>query len=189
MFKRRFGRVNPAWHLATLALILGACSPAPVVVPGTPAPPGTNDATISGVFQTFNTAEVRTSELASTTANSPEVRAFALILVRDHNSANQRLSGILAEQNIQPASSSTAAEIQQSENSTYTTLRSQTGATFDRTYLDGEISHHRWVINQLDSNLIPNARDSNLKNYLKSVRSTEAAHLKEAERLRGMLGS
>lgn len=188
MSKRRFGRVSAVWHFAPLALILGACAPSPVVVPGTPAPPGTNDASISGVFQTFNTAEVRTSELASTKATSPEVRAFAQMLVRDHNESNQRLSGILTSRNIQPLSSATSAEIQQSENNTYTTLQSRTGADFDRTYLDAEISHHRWVINQLDSNLIPNAQDSQLESYLKSVRGTEAAHLKEAERLRGMLG-
>lgn len=190
MSKRHSGRVNPVWYLTPLALLIGACGPASETVPGTPAPPAMADyASIAGVFQTFNTAEVRSSELAATKASNAEVRAFAQTLVRDHNRSNQQLASILSNRNIQPQSSTASAEIQRAENNTYANLQTRTGSDFDRTFLDGEISHHRWIINQLDKNLIPGAQDAQLKNYLNSVRATEAAHLQEAERLRGLMGS
>jgi len=189
MTKGRSGRVNPVWYLFTLALAAGACAPEPETVPGTPAPPGSSDySVIAGVFQTFNTAEVRSSELAATKASNAEVRAFAQTLVRDHNQANQRLARILADRDIQPQASSTSAEIHRAENQTYANLQTKTGSDFDRTYLDAEISHHRWIINQLDKNLIPKAQDAQVKDYLESIRATEAGHLQEAERLRGRMG-
>lgn len=190
MSKIRPGRVNPVWYLIPLALAGGACAPGPETVPGTPAPPAAMDyAAIAGVFQTFNTGEARSSELAAKKAANAEVRAFAQMIARDHNQANQQLSNILANRNIQPRASTTSAEIQRAENDTYANLQSRTGSDFDRTYLDAEISHHRWIINQLDNNLIPGAGDDQqLKNYLTSIRATEASHLQEAERLRGLQG-
>jgi putative membrane protein len=110
------------------------------------------------------------------------------MMVRDHGQANQQLAEILSSRNIQPAPSSTTTEIQNLDTSTMTSLQSMSGADFDRAYLDSEISHHRWVISQLDNSMIPQARDKALQNYLKAGRKLEAAHLQEAERIRATLG-
>lgn len=186
---RRPGPLRIVWYLTPLVIALGACSPGPVVVPGTPAPPvALNDASVSGAIQNYNTAQVRVSELASTKAANAEVRTYAQTLSRDHNQLNQQLSGVLTTQNIQPASSSLSAEIQQGEGNTMAALQQRSGADFDREFLDREITHHRWIIEQLDTNMIPAAQNTQLRNYLTAMRTTEAAHLQEAERLRGLMG-
>ncbi len=188
MSKSRPGRAALAWCLAPLAVALAACAPEPYPVPGAPAPPGVTDANISSVAQNFNTGEIRLEEFAATRSTNASVKAFAQTMARDHSESNSRLGGILSSQQIQPAPSAASTEIQQSESNALASLQSRSGADFDRTYMDAEINHHRWVINQLDSSLIPGARDSSLKNYLMGVRSTEAAHLQEAERIRATLG-
>jgi putative membrane protein len=146
------------------------------------------DANISSVAMTYNTGEVQAAELAMTRATNPAVRSFAQMMERDHAEANRQLSAILSSKNIQPAPSSVTTDIQNLDRSTMASLQSRTGADFDRTYMDSEISHHQWVINQLDSAMIPQAREGALRDYLKAGRDLESKHLQEAQRIRASLG-
>lgn len=188
MAKSRPGRAALAWRLAPLALALSACAPAPTPTPGMPAPAALTDANIGSFAQTYNTGAVQISQLAMTKSTNPAVRSFAQMIAQDHNAANQELARILAEENIQPVSSSLTQEVQNFDSQTMASLQARSGADFDRAYLDSEISHHQWVINKLDAELIPQARDGDLRDYLKAGRTLEAKHLEEAQKLRASLG-
>lgn len=189
MSKSRPGRMTLARYLASFAFVLGACAPAPTPTPGIPAPNQLTDANIGSIAQTYNAGEVQVAEMAVTKSMNPAVQAFSQTIVRDHQQANQQLAGILSARQIQPVPSSTTTEIQELDRGTMTALQTQTGANFDRTYMDSEIEHHRWIINQLDAAMIPQARDGSLENYLKAGRKLEESHLKEAEKIRASLGS
>jgi putative membrane protein len=188
MSNKRLGRAALAWRLAPLALAIAACAPTPTPTPGMPAPAAVTDANISSFAQTYNTGEVQISQLAVTRSTNPAVRSFAQMIAQDHNAANQELAKIISSRQIQPAPSSLTQEVQNFDSQTMASLQSRSGADFDRTYLDSEISHHQWVINQLDTVLIPQARDGKLRDYLKAGRSLEAKHLQQAQQLRGSLG-
>jgi putative membrane protein len=188
MLKSRPGRAALAWRLAPLALILGACAPAPTPTPGIPAPTRLSDANISSIAQTYNAGEVQLGEMAATRSTNPAVKAFAQMMVRDHGEANGRLGEILSAKHIQPAPSSVTTDVQNFDKAAMSSLQNRSGADFDRTYMDSEISHHQWIINQLDSALIPEASDGALKDYLKAGRKLEANHLQEAQRIRASLG-
>jgi putative membrane protein len=167
---------------------MAACAPAPTPTPGMPAPSALTDANISSVAQTYNTGAVQISELAATRSTNPAVQSFAQMIARDHSEANRQLAAILSADRIQPVPSSLTQDVQNFDSQTMASLQSRSGADFDRTYLDSEINHHRWIISQLDSSLIPAARDKKLKDYLKAGRSLETQHLPAAERLRSSLG-
>lgn len=188
MSKSRPGRTALAWILAPLALATGACAPEPYPVPGMPAPVAMTDANITSVTQAYNTGEVRIAQLAVNRSTNQAVRNFAQMMANDHNKANAQLSAIMSSQNIQASPINMTEEIKREEQRTMASLQNRSGADFDRAYLDAEIEHHRWLINQLDTNLIPGASDSMLRDHLSAVRATEAAHLQEAERLRASMG-
>lgn len=188
MSNTRPGRAAMAWRLLPLALAISACAPPPTPTPGMPAPTAVTDANISSFAQTYNTGAVQISQLAVTRSTNPAVRSFAQMIAHDHTMANQQLSAVLSSRQIQPAPSSLTQEVQNFDSQTMASLQSRSGTDFDRAYLDAEISEHQWVINQLDSTLIPQARDSELRAYLKAGRTLEAKHLQEAQQLRSSLG-
>lgn len=188
MSNTRPGRAALAWCLAPLALAIGACAPSPTPTPGMPAPAAVTDANIGSFAQTYNTGAVQISQLAVTRSTNPAVRSFAQMLAQDHNAANQELAKILSSQRIQPAPSSMTQEVQNFNSQAMASLQTRSGADFDRAYLDSEISEHQWVISQLDNVLIPQAKDKELRNYLKAGRTLEAKHLQEAQQLRSSLG-
>lgn len=180
-------RVRLAWLLAPLVLALTACGPGPQRVPGQPAPEGLTDANISSVTQIYNTGEVRIAELAVSKSSNNAIKNFAHKIARDHNQSNTELNAILRAREIEPAPYAATTEIQQAEQNSYRSLENRSGTAFDQAYLDAEINHHRWLINQLDDNLIPGARDGALREYLKKFRATELGHLREAEQLRNAM--
>ena len=77
MSKSRLGRIALARRLAPLALVLGACAPAPPPTPGLPAPAQLSDANISSVAQTYNAGEVQAAQLAVTRSTPPIVSLAA----------------------------------------------------------------------------------------------------------------
>ena len=70
-----------------------------------------------------------------------------------------------------------------------TTLGGQTGAGFDRAYIDHEVRYHQQVLDALDNTLIPGAQNAELKALLQQVRPNVAAHLERAKSIQTSLGT
>ena len=67
------------------------------------------------------------------------------------------------------------------------TLGKLDGPAFDRAYVDQEVVYHEQVIAALDTTLIPNARNAELKTLLVQVRPAFVAHLQHARHLQAEL--
>lgn len=59
---------------------------------------------------------------------------------------------------------------------------SQSSVT-DKDYMMSQVEVHRKVVTMLDKQLIPNAKNIELKNMLTQTRTAVAAHLKKAEQI------
>jgi predicted outer membrane protein len=57
----------------------------------------------------------------------------------------------------------------------------------DRTYVDAQLSLHEKYLAALDEQLIPNARDSRLKQALRDTRQRVTSHLDEVRKLKRAL--
>jgi predicted outer membrane protein len=127
-----------------------------------------------------NGGEVVLGNQASTQAQDPNVRAFAIRMVTDHSAANQALVqlqslGITATDSDLQRSVATAAQ------QTLNQLSQRSGASFDATYAASEVVQHQQLLQLLDDVLIPGARDAQLRGELTAERATEASHLVAAE--------
>ena len=69
---------------------------------------------------------------------------------------------------------------------TCTTL---SGAAFDRAYVDHEVAYHQAVLDAMDSTLIPNAQNAELKALLVKVRPAFVAHLEHAKHIQAALAA
>jgi putative membrane protein len=78
-------------------------------------------------------------------------------------------------------------QIQSASDRETSTLNSLSGIDFDRTYLDGQISYYRMVVDTMDRDLLPNARDPQVRASLQNARERANEHLREAQDLRNSL--
>lgn len=136
------------------------------------------------VVMTANTADSSGGEMAKTMARQPAVLAFAQRMIQDHGSANQqaRQLGLTGEDNP------TSQQLQQSHQQASQQLHSQSGAAFDRAYIDHEVQMHQTLLDQLDQQLIPAATNLQLQQYLQQVRTSVQSHLEQARQIQGQLG-
>lgn len=172
--------------LATAALI-GGCAPGPQVEVQTGAPTLT-DANVASVVSTVNQGAVEVAELAATKAENAEVRRFAQQIVEDHRAAGDRLGTLLRSQGITPAAASMTRDVEGLNSRTLATLRDyDRGEAFDRTFMDHEVEHHRWVIQTLEGTLIPSTRNRALQDALVDLVGHLREHLNEAQRVRRTL--
>src|SRR5438105_15631842 len=96
-------------------------------------------------------------------------------------------SGQLRSQQLKPKANAAARGLVRQMNAKRAELAKLSGAAFDKAYLDNEIAYHQAVLDMLDQQLIPGAKNAELKDLLTSVRPAFAAHLDHAKETRANL--
>jgi putative membrane protein len=66
---------------------------------------------------------------------------------------------------------------------TSATLRSKSGKAFNKAYINNEVAYHKAVIGAVESLLIPETENAELKALLQNVLPALKAHLEHAEML------
>ncbi len=146
-----------------------------------------SDAQIAAVLKAANTGEITLGQLAAASATDPAVADFARKMVLDHTQANQAQSTALTPLGIVPVNSKVSELLTSFSASQSSFLESLSGLDFDQAYMDFQVQTHGTVLNLLDTQLIPEARNPSLQTLLTDVRSTVAAHLALAVSVRQAL--
>jgi putative membrane protein len=157
------------------AVVLAACS-----MNTTTMPNAVPDSDIAGIVRTANQGEVDQGNAALGKASSSEVRAFAQMMVTDHTNALQAANSLFTSRNITPADNDTTRTLQQGSQQTISNLSTYSGAAFDRAYMQAMVDAHQWLLNTMDSTLIPSAHDRQLRDLLTTQRAAVSTHLDRA---------
>ena len=168
-----------------VAMIAAGCATTDTTAPMMPG--AMTDGEVAAVLQTANEGEVMHGQAATTRATNAEVRAFAQMMVTDHTAANEQLRNFLASNNMTASGTSESAALRDSAQRTLAALNTYSGANFDRQYMASQVAMHQWVLNSLDSTLIPSTRNSGLRTWLQGQRSAIATHLDRARRIQSGL--
>ncbi len=148
---------------------------------------GPSDAEIAHIVVTANTIDVDAGRLAKEKSQNQQVITFADRMITDHTAVNEQASQLAGRLNLTPADNSTSQSLKTSADQTLERLRAATGAEFDRAYADNEVAFHQQVLDAIDSTLIPNAQNADLKALLQQTRPAIAAHLEMARSLQSSL--
>ena len=152
------------------------------------------DAASSGMTET------KLGELAQQKAQSPEVKQFAEMMVRDHTKGGEALKQIARQHSI-PVPSQPDDEHSELINR----LSQQAGAEFDREYMDAMVQSHEDMIDLLQTRASEdrfgdnkgavrpegsdNPVEAALNQYASNTLPTARQHLEEARRVRDGLGN
>lgn len=149
---------------------------------------GPDDAQIAAIVVVANQVDIDAGKLAATKSTSKEVKEFAQRMVTDHTGVNDAATALVTKLKVTPAGSPTSESLKKGGDDNLATLKKLKGQAFDRAYVDHEVTYHENVLAAIDSTLIPNAKNAELKALLVKVRPAFVAHLEHARHLQGALG-
>jgi putative membrane protein len=149
----------------------------------TPAAAPPNDAEIAQIVLTADTVDVDYGKLAVKKTKNAEVKAFAETMIRDHTAVNDKAAALAKKVNLTPEASDTSKSLKSDGDKMLAKLKGMHGAEFDKAYIDNEVTYHTSVIGALDTVLLPNAKNAELKSLLESGRPIFISHLEHAKSL------
>jgi putative membrane protein len=166
-----------------------AALPAPAPAAPTAAAPAVTDPQIADIVVAANEVDIAAGEIARTKGTDPRVKAFGERMVTDHTGVNQAAGELVGRLGVTPEASATSGQLRRDGELAREALQRETGAAFDRAYIDGEVTYHEAVLKAIDDTLIPGAQNAELKALLEQTRPAVAAHLQHARELQTALGA
>lgn len=131
------------------------------------------------VVSTANNGEIKQARTVLPKLKTEEARKYAQMMINEH-SANEKKGQTLASSlKLTPQVSGISTSLQKDSDNVVRKLSNST--TPDKDYMSSQVDVHRKVLNTIEKQLIPNAKNAELKNMLTQTRTAVAKHLKMAE--------
>ncbi len=121
--------------------------------------------------------EVKLAELAKNTSSTPDVKAFAESMTKDHGKANTELKEVAAKKNI-----TIPAELSAKSQQKYKDLSAKKGKEFDMAYAEAMVADHKETISKFKTEA-NSGKDADLKKWAAAKIPVLEHHLTMAEKL------
>ena len=142
-----------------------------------------NDAHIAHIAYTADLIDIKAAKLALQKSKNKEVRDFAENMVRDHTAVNDQALALVKKLKVKPQDNDTSKALVKQADAKQTELKKLGGAAFDKAYADNEVAYHKAVDNALETVLIPNASNAELKDLLTTGLKIFQGHEQHAEQV------
>ena len=142
-----------------------------------------SDPQIAHIAYTAGAIDVAAAEQALAKSKSPQVRAFAEVMARDHKAVNVQALALVKKLGVTPEPNAISASLSDQAKAKAAELAKLDGAAFDRAYVENEIAYHRTVNAALSDTLIPSAHNPELKALLGTGLKLFQEHQQHAEHL------
>jgi putative membrane protein len=146
-----------------------------------------NDSQIEGILMAANTAEINAARVAENRSANATIKNYASKMITHHEGVNKDVAALSKKLNISPEQSEIPKTLKADADKEASNLTAATGTTFDKLYIDGQVSDHEKVLQTIDETLIPNAKGADLTQLLKNVRPTVSEHLVQAKTIQASL--
>ena len=142
------------------------------------------DHSIAAVGSASNQAEIRTGQLALERAEDPQVRAYAQRMIEEHTRLEQQLQALIASKGVAPVDNALSLQMRRNLPVELDSLDDHSGRDFDVAYIVGQIHAHDMALKTLDTSLLPEVDDAQMRTMLQQqVRPAVARHLMEAKQI------
>jgi putative membrane protein len=142
-----------------------------------------NDAQIAHIAYTADEIDIKAAQLALQKSKNKEVRDFAENMVRDHTAVNDQALALVKKLKVTPQDNDTSKSLVKQADAKHAELEKLSGAKFDKAYADNEVAYHKTVDGALETVLIPDATNAELKDLLKAGLKIFQGHEMHAEQV------
>ena len=144
---------------------------------------GPTDPQIAHIAYTAGQIDIAAADQALSKSHAPAVRAFAETMKRDHKAVNDQATALLNRLRVKPEANPTSTALSEQATHSLAELAKLEGSTFDRAYIQNEVTFHQTVNAALQNTLIPDADNADLKSLLRTGLSLFQAHLIHAKQI------
>ncbi len=170
--------------VSAIALTLSSLSIAETPAAKTAGP---TDPQIAHIVVTANKIDIEAGNLAKSKTKNKEVLSFAKLMVTDHTSVNGQAVALATKLKVTPEDNDTSKSLSKGAADNMANLKTLKDKAFDKAYTDHEVAYHEQVLGAIDTVLIPNAKNAELKTLLEKTRPAIAAHLEHAKHMQQTL--
>jgi putative membrane protein len=150
-----------------------------------PLPKGSvSDANIAAMVLASNNTDISYARLVPSRAQRDDVKKFAERMLTDHTGVNTLVTNLLMKLDVAPEDNSISLDMRDESANKRDLMRELAGFAFDSTYMENEVAYHQKFLASIDNQMIPAARNADLRALLTAVRPAVAAHLAHAEQVR-----
>jgi putative membrane protein len=148
-----------------------------------------DDPQIADVALTAHQIDIARGKLALKKTKNEEVKQFAQQMIDDHGAGVKEAVALAARLGVKPEKNATSDSLQDGAHKAAARLKKESGAKFDRDYIDTEVQYHQAVIDAVKTALIPGAQNKDLKQLLTDALPTLEGHLQHAKNVQAQLGA
>jgi len=142
-----------------------------------------SDAEIASVAVTANQIDIEYAQIAKKKSKNADVLKFAETMAKDHQSVIDQAVALATKLGVTPKNNATTKSFLVQATKTKAMLNSKKGDAFNKAYIDNEVAYHKAAIKEVETVLIPDATNSELKALLQSAIPLFKTHLAHAEML------
>lgn len=139
-----------------------------------------SDGQILQIVETLNDAEIKQAKEAQDESDNADVKQLAAAIIADHENANEQM-GELLKGDINRNESSLNEMLESETSETHEALQDLDGAAYDCAYLRVQVQQHQKAIELAETNLIPDANNAGVKQYLTAMAPRLEHHLELAK--------
>ena len=145
------------------------------------------DPQIAHIAYTAGNIDVAAAKQAISKTHNKDVKAFAEDMVRDHEAVNKQALDLVKKLKVTPEDNDTSKTLSKNAAAKLAELGKLNGAAFDKAYVDNEVAYHKAVDSALETTLIPDASNAELKSLLQTGLKIFQGHEQHAEHVASML--
>ena len=139
------------------------------------------DPQIAHIAYTAGVIDVAAAKQALAKTTNKEIKSFADDMVRDHEAVNKQALDLVKKLTVPPEDNDTSRTLSKNAADKLAELGKLKGAEFDKAYVANEVAYHKAVDSALETTLIPNATNTELKSLLQTGLKIFQGHEQHAE--------
>ena len=143
--------------------------------------PDLTDPEIASVAVVANQIDIGYAEIAAKKSKNAEILDFAATMKRDHNTVIEQAVALAKKLGVTPKDNAVSKKLLADAANTKKTLNKKSGKAFDKAYVDNEVAYHKAGIGAVETLLIPETDNAELKALLQKVVPILKTHLGHAE--------
>ena len=139
------------------------------------------DPQIAHIAYTAGVIDIAAAKQALAKASDKNIKAFAEDMVRDHEAVNKQALDLVKKLKVTPEDNDTSRTLSKNAADKLAELGKLKGAEYDKAYVANEVAYHKVVNGALETLLIPNAGNAELKSLLQTGLKIFQGHQQHAE--------
>lgn len=146
-----------------------------------------SDAEVVNMLMTINTEEMNLAKAGMKKAENKKVKQFADEMFKAHTKNNDQAAALRNKNNIKLTETGKSKELKTRVENSVEKIKNLEGKEFDKAFMEAQVVLHQKALHKLETNLLPNAKDSELKDMLQKTKEHVKAHLRDAQEIKSSI--